>query len=145
MKAKYTTAAIAGLLLATLGTCAIALMSRRIDAGAGVIRFPFYQGTATMDSARDMIFDLGWTHVSESGTSTSGQRTRVTFEALDRQGKTVTLVFTLGLLASQVEIATDENSEYSRHEVTRELARRLGMRVEARPLSDATADLPASG
>ncbi len=129
MKKKHVYAAVGVAIAAVLCSLLVFVCGKSLDANAGTIRFPFYQGTATMDAARDMIFSLGWEHKSEGGDAK-----HVAFEAADKNGKTVTFDFMFGGGVAEVQISTENDSQYSVEEITKDLAKRLGMRVDGDPL-----------
>ena len=131
MKIEYVVGILIGLIVVAVGIFTITVVPKRIDADAGVIRFPFYQGTPTMDAARDMISALGWEHISESGDGK-----HVTFRAADQNGKVVTFDFIFNLAGTKVVVSTEEASQYSVKDITKELARRIGMRIDGDRLSE---------
>lgn len=105
------------------------IVPKRIDAGGGIIRFPFWQANLTMDAARDMIHDWGWRHESEGGDDKE-----VTFQATDQNGKGVSFRFLGVIVGTRVLVSTGENPQYSVEEITKELTRRIGMCVDGSPL-----------
>jgi len=139
MKTKHVVGILIGLIIVAVGIFTVAVVPKKIDADAGVIRFPFYKGTSTMDTARDMIFALGWEHISEGGDGK-----HVTFRAADRNGKLVTLEFLFKLVGTKVLISTERDSQYSVEEITKELARRIGMRIHGNPLPEAPKNVPTN-
>jgi len=139
MKIKQLIGAVIAVILVALAVFAVLIVPKRIDSRDGVIRFPFYQGTATMDATRDMVYALGWQQKSESG-----DRQQVTFRATDRNGKTVSFTFHYHIVGTRVVVSTEEASQYSVEEITRELARRIGMHVGGSALPIVVNKVPAS-
>ncbi len=92
-----------------------------------------------MDAARDMIFALGWQHGSEGGNGK-----QVAFQATDRNGKGVTLNFRYRIIGTRVVISTEDYPQYSPEEITKELARRIGMSVDGDPLPEVEHDVPTN-
>jgi hypothetical protein len=149
MKRKKAVKIVTGLIAVAVGLLAITVIAKRIDATAGVINFPFYQGTRTMDATREMILAMGWEHRSESGrrericTFGCGHGVKisnkdyVTFEAADQNGKVVTFKFIYNLVGTKVVVSTEEAFQYSVEDITKELARRIGMRISGDPLPEA--------
>ena len=129
---KYMAIVSLRMFLVPAGIIGFGVLPWRMDAAAGEIRYPFYKSTQTMDTARDMIFDLGWEHCSEGGT-----RDGVVFKASDRNGKMVTLDFDCRIVGNCVSVKTEAGAEYAAPEITKELARRLGLPVEGAPLPEA--------
>jgi hypothetical protein len=137
MKMKHVVGAVIALIVVALAIATVLIVPKRIDPGGGVIHFPFYQGTRTMDAAREMIYALGWQQKSEGGDSK-----QVTFRATDRNGKTVSLRFVYHIVGTKVVVTTEQNPQYSVEQITKELARRIGMHVDASPLPVAPSEAP---
>ncbi len=129
MKTKYVARILIGLFVVLFGTVAITIVPKRMDANAGVIHFPFYQRTQTMDATRDMIYALGWNHKSEGGNGK-----KVTFEAEDLNGKLVTFDFIYKIASAKVMISVEDSSQYPAKEITKELARCIGMHIDGERL-----------
>jgi hypothetical protein len=141
MKVKHAVVTLLGILVVLAAVCLVSIVTRRLDADAGVIRFPIYQGTETMDTARDMIYDLGWEHLSEASTN-SGKT--ITFKAKDAHGSVVTFDFVYGLVTTHLAVSTEENPQHTKKQISRELARRIGLHVEGAPLPE-VANAQATG
>jgi hypothetical protein len=103
--------------------------SKSVDSDAGIIYFPVHKVTATIDASRDMHYDLGWTSRSEAG-SDSG----VTVSSVDQNGKKISIDFANGIMGGRATVIVEAGSLYSRSEITTELARRIGIQVEAEAL-----------
>ncbi|MFC1453290.1 hypothetical protein ACFLSJ_08115 [Verrucomicrobiota bacterium] len=139
MKKKQIVGTLVGMIAVVLVVLTVLIIPKRVDAEAGTIRFPFYQGTPTMDAARDMICALGWQHGSEGGDGK-----QVTFRATDRNGKAVAFTFTFHLVGTQVLISAEDGAQFPVQEITKELARRIGMSVGGAPLPEVEADVPTT-
>ncbi|MBN1867143.1 hypothetical protein JW916_07595 [Candidatus Sumerlaeota bacterium] len=134
---KRVSAAILGgiaVLVLVLLILAVAFWSQRLDAEAGMVRYRSFRlsgGTHFIDAARDMIYDLGWEHRSEEGT-----RHGVRLTAIDGNGKRIEFDFRLGLFRRSVLVVPEDGSQYTRSQIATELARRMGVAVDAAPLPE---------
>jgi hypothetical protein len=131
MKTKYIIGTVGGLIVVAVALLITSVVTKQVYASSGVIRFPLYQSTPTMDAARDMIYALGWQLKSEGGDGN-----QVTFRTTDRDGKAVTFRFAYRIVGSKVLVSAEEKSQYSVREITQELARRIGIRTDGSPLPE---------
>ena len=103
--------------------------SKSVDSDAGIVYFPIHKVTASIDASRDMHFDLGWTTRSEGGNDSG-----VTVSSVDQNGKKVSIDFENSIMGGKATVIVEAGSQYSRSEIATELARRIGVRVEAESL-----------
>ncbi|MEZ6070547.1 MAG: hypothetical protein R3C10_09805 [Pirellulales bacterium] len=119
-----------------LGDVTLALVFARVEVdAAGAMRFPAYRGEAVMDAVRDMMYDLGWRGISERATTATGQPTRATFSGIDQIGRTVTIDVVLGPLVGSAAVNAEDDGQFTRTQLTAELARRLGVGAAGAPLA----------
>ena len=99
----------------------------RYSEAAGIVHFLPFRGTKTMDAARQMVFDLHLQHRAEGG---EGPGAGACLEAIDSNNRHIK--FHVGLGKAVVD--ADPGAAFSTQELTRELARRIGIPTNSAPL-----------